>query len=227
MPARSDAYLRYRPIESEAALDLLEKARLFGRRRLGEPVIPIRRVHLRRSVPIDDSAGLPRDFQLTEIADADRGVFAIYLSAEPDDANFAGQLAHEAFHLSNARLLDVYVEGLNCLLAEEFLREMGRDWERWRRHFEAGKEPLYGGAYLLLREVAAEAGREPLDRLLASAVGSPAGGGKMEIDIDRWLRTLPPPERARAIEAIERRYEPLDAIRKKVQPQAAFRRPRK
>ncbi len=223
----SDAYLRYQSLESETARNLLEKACLFGRRRLGEPAIPVRRVHLRRSVPIDPSAGLIRDFQLTEIVDADRGVFAIYLSAGPEDANFGGQLAHETFHLSNARLLDVYVEGLNCLLAEEFLRELGHDWERWRRHFENGKEPLYAAAYFLLKDIAAESGREPLDRLLAFAVDAAAGGERMEIDIDRWLKSLPLPERARALAAIERRYEPLDTIRKEEQPRLAFRRPRK
>src|SRR5687767_8282791 len=82
-PIRSDRYREYQPLEGREARDLLDRALAFGRKALGEPALPVRRVHLRRSVPVADAPGLPRDFQMTEITDSAEGVFTIYLSAVP------------------------------------------------------------------------------------------------------------------------------------------------
>jgi len=228
-PETSKNHLLYEPIESPEARKLLDQAVAFARKRLGSPAIPVRAVHLRRSTPREGEGGaqkpLRRGFRLTEIVDARDGVFAIYLSARPGEAAFEGQLAHEAFHLQNARLRDAYVEGFNSLLAEEFLGELGRPWDHWRRHFESGKEPLYGATYSLLKELAQAAGRETVDRILRFAVTSDKGPDRMEIDIDRWLDSLGPEARARAAAAIARRHDEIDAVRRREQPELAFRRP--
>ena len=225
-PIRSDRFRLYQPLEGRDARALLERAQAFGRRSLGDPALPVRQVHLRRSVPLADSPDLPRDFQLTEIADSSGGVFTIYLSALPSQPAFAGQLAHEALHLRNARLRDAYVEGLCCLLAEEFLKEEGLPWEPWERHFAAGKDPLYAAAYYLACELAQEIGREPLLRILKFAVERDSDFPWMEVDIDRWLDSLDPPSRARARAVIARRYQVLDLLRRKEQPGLTFRLPR-
>jgi hypothetical protein len=224
-PIRSDWHLRYQPLESTEARSLLEKAMAFGRRRLGEPAITVRQVQLRRSVPRESEAAIRRNFQLTEITDSTDGVFTIYLSAQPQEVAFSGQLAHEAFHLWNARLRDAYVEGLNGLLAEELFRELGLSWDSWLRHFESGKDPLYGQSYFLARDLLCEVGREPLDRLLSFARESAGDRRRMEIDIDRWLESLDTPARLRAQAAILRRYQAIDAARRREQPEMAFRRP--
>ena len=156
---RSDWHLKYEPLESAEATSLLDGALAFGRRRLGEPALPVRKVQLRRSVPREAGAQLRSGFQLTEITDSAEGIFTIYLSARPGDVAFPGQLAHEAFHLFNAQLRDVYVEGLNCLLAEEFLAGRGISWEPWLRHFREGRDPLYAAAYALARDLSEAAGR--------------------------------------------------------------------
>jgi hypothetical protein len=49
----------------------------------------------------------------------------------------------------------------------------------------------------------------------------------MEIDIDRWLESLDRAAAERARAAIERRHAETEAIRKKEQPELAFRRPAK
>jgi hypothetical protein len=214
-PARTPFHLLYEPIDDPAARALIDAAIAFGASRLGGPAAPVRTVHLRRSQPLDPAAALRRGFQLTEVVDATRGEYAIYLSARPGEAAFAGQLAHEAFHLFEPRARDVYVEGLNGVLAEEFLRSRGLDWESWLRHFRAGKEPLFAGAYFLMREVADVVGPEALGTLLRVAVPSPADAGRREIDIDRWLDSLDP----------ERRFEALESIRKAEGPDLAFHRP--
>jgi hypothetical protein len=226
-PIHSDWYLRYEPIQDPQARSLLEQAMAFARKKLGEPAIPVRLVHLRQSKPLDGRVQIRSGFQLTEITDSEAGIFTIYLSARPGEQAFEGQLAHEAFHLQNAKLRDVYVEGLNGLLAEEFLGEIGRSFEPWLRHFQAGKDPLYGAGYFLVRDLAEAAGRDQLRTLLRFAVQAPGHPDHMEIDIDRWLASLDrtAAERARAV--IERRYQEIEAIRKKEQPELAFRRPAK
>jgi len=225
-PIRSDRYRLYEPLESPEARGLLERARDLGRKLLGEPAMPVRQVYLRKSVPLDSASKAPRGFQLTEITDSTQGVFTIYLSALPAQPAFAGQLAHEAMHLWNPRLKDAYLEGLNCLLAEEFLKAENLPWEPWERHFAAGKDPLYGAAYYLARELAEAAGREAVLRMLKFAVERESDYPWMEVDIDRWLESLDPPSRARARAIIARRYLPLEALRRKEQPDLAFRLPR-
>ena len=216
---------RYEPLESPEARRLLERAIAFGRRRLGEPAVPVLSIGLRRSVPIDKTTGLATGFQLTEMDSMEPGRFTIYLGAGAEEVAFAGQLAHEAFHLFNTRLRDVYVEGLNMLLAEGFLAEEGRPWELWLRHFQSGREPLYGGAYFLMREMAGEAGDQAMGTLLRFAVESPGAPDRREIDIDGWIRSLDPVRAGRARELILKRHEPLDAVRRQSQPDLAFRRP--
>jgi hypothetical protein len=225
-PIRSDWHLRYQPLESASARELLDRAMAFGKKRLGEPAIPVKEVRLRLSAPLEEGDRIRRGFQLTEIADSEKGIFAIYVSARPGEVAFPGQLAHEAFHLANARLRDAYVEGLNGLLTEEFLRDAGMSWEPWKRHFESGKEPLYGQAYALAVDLAAAAGREAVWTMLRFAVETPANRERMEIDIDGWLRSLPEGARARAKAAIEARHEAIEILRRRDQPELAFRRPR-
>jgi hypothetical protein len=225
-PVRSDWPRKYESLEGQEARSLLQGAIDFGRGKLGEPAIPVRTVHLRRSAPLEEKPELRRGFRLTEIVDSEKGVFAIYLDARPGDAAFIGQLAHEAFHLFNARMRDLYVEGLNSLLSQEYLKARGLPWESWLEHFRAGKEPVYGGAYFLVHELADEVGLEEIHGMLRHAVESSRDPDQMEIDIDRWLASLGPAKAARARAVIARRFDALDAVRRRDGSDLAFRKPR-
>src|SRR5262245_27875490 len=68
------------PRAQKFVAEALEDAVAF----LGKPAVPVRKVYLRLSVPLDPKSNLRRDFQLTELVDADKGIFAIYLSRKPD-----------------------------------------------------------------------------------------------------------------------------------------------
>src|SRR5262245_40510568 len=106
-----------RPIEDEAARALLSKALDFSRARLGPPQSRVERVELRLLAGDGARSGHP----LTRAADRGKGLYTIYLTARPGEPAFAGQLAHEALHLRDTRLYDVYVEGLCSLLAADLL----------------------------------------------------------------------------------------------------------
>ncbi|MCX7934988.1 MAG: hypothetical protein N3A66_06985, partial [Planctomycetota bacterium] len=94
-------------------------------------------------------------FQLCECADAERGVYVIYVSVSPEDDEFHLQLAHEAHHLLDSALYDWYAEGLGNVFAEHWARQRGVSWEPWRALFAkgAGRDP-YAIAYFMMREVA-------------------------------------------------------------------------
>ncbi|HEX7240285.1 MAG TPA: hypothetical protein VF263_08480 [Longimicrobiaceae bacterium] len=197
----------YPPVRSAAADRLLRRAIERARALLGEPVVPIRRVHLRLSTPLDPGRGLRSGFRLTELVSAREGVFTIYLSRSPAEYAFEGQLAHEAAHLLNARLSDVYAEGVCTVFAERLLRERGSDWTGWERHFRSGEDRLHGLSYAMMSEVWSAAGDEAMRRFLSHAKLTHADG--MHLDVEAWLRTLPPPVQRQVRGIIGRHAAPI------------------
>ena len=163
---------------------------------LGEPVIPVRQVHLHlsqtiRSAPED----LKQGFQLTDLVDAERGEFCIYLRWRPGQTWFFGQLAHEVPHLLNASLYDCYVEGLSTVFSERCLKQCGResDWQVWERHFRSGQDAFHGQTYFMMSQimplVSGDALRAFLKYAVARAQDAPNVGGELlqQIDFNRWL----------------------------------------
>ncbi len=146
----------------------------------GLPRFPLRTVFVR-------SATSP----FTTLEDASQGQIAIYLSRQPSDFAFWGQLSHEISHLLNARFFDCYVEGQSTLFAEQLITQNGMDWSGWLQYFQQGQEPFYGTTYFMMKEVAAIVGAEAMQRFLSFAAYHDGNQHWMHIDIDRWLASLP------------------------------------
>jgi len=215
----------YEALDDADAARFVADAITDATRFLGEPAAPIRIVHLRHSTPLDPRSGLPRGFRLCEAVDADKGEFAIYLSRRPGEIAFAGQLAHEVAHLLNPRLRDCYVEGVNTLFAERFLRKRNLDWTRWERHFRAGGDAFHGAAYWLMKDVADAAGAESLQTLLSFATPTEAVSGRMHIDIHGWIDTLAGTRRAAVRDAIWIHVERVRAAGDRVKSECHFLAP--
>ena len=235
---------RYQKVESREARKLVDRALEFGATRLGKPRLRPRRVQLRLSVPLKANASIRRGFRLLELSDAKSGLFTIYLSVRPGHVAFAGQLAHEAFHVFQPFLRDVYVEGLNTYLAERFLRLEGLPWKPWQKHFESHGDPLYGGSWALIKELAEAVGEKQLCRMTRFRLSAkpaktsvksiqarkeflPPPPSRVEhVDIDRWLDSLDPEARQRARKIIAARYVALEKLRQASHSDYGFRRPK-
>lgn len=235
---------RYQKIETDGARKLVDRALEFGATRLGKPRLEPRRVQLRLSVPQKADASIRRGFRLLELSDAKSGLFTIYLSVRPEHVAFAGQLAHEAFHVFQPFLRDVYVEGLNTYLAERFLRLEGLPWKPWQKHFESHGDPLYGGSWAMIRELAEAVGEKQLCRMTRFRLSAgpaktsvkpiqtrkdflPPPPSRVEhVDIDRWLDSLDPEARQRARKIIAARYVSLEKLRRAGHSDYGFRRPK-
>lgn len=220
-------HLLYQPIPEPAAREFLEKALAAGRQWLGEPLVPVREVRLRLSTPRRPGSQLRRGFRLTEVNSLEEGIFTIYVSARPGDRAFHGQLAHEVFHLFDPRYRDVYIEGLNTLLSEKLLRRMGLPWKHWEEHFGSGKDPLYGGAYRLLRRLEAVVGEAAILRLVRHGEGRATGRGQVHraIAIDGWLDSLEPTARIAARLLILESHDRIEKHRLKSHRDYAFAKP--
>src|SRR3954454_21552388 len=110
----------------------------------GEPRIAVRKVILRYK---------PQGSPFTNLTDARKGLFTIYLTHKPAEYAFYGQLAHEIGHLLNAQLYDMYVEGLNTAFSEKLLERTDKDWSGWAQYYKENKEPFYSATYFMMKEI--------------------------------------------------------------------------
>jgi hypothetical protein len=196
---------RYRKIDSPEAKEFLRIGLDYAIELLGEPKTAIKEIYLCRSQIRDPLVHTGKTgFQLTEIVNESTGEFAIYLSHDPSSHKFYGQLAHEIAHLLNARLYDVYVEGLNTVFAEKLLRKQKMDWTALAEYFRGGNEPFYGKSYEMLRLIDSSVRNSDMKRLLSYAEEQSPGSPRMAIDIDGWIRSLPPKKQKIVINTIEK-----------------------
>lgn len=87
-------------------------------------------------------------FSLTEIVDAEAGIFEIYISVPPSHREFYPLLAHEIGHLKQPSLIDDWaMEGFCMLFSEDLCGQQGQDWSIWKRRFRADSEDPYARAY--------------------------------------------------------------------------------
>ena len=152
----------YEVIESPEADRLVRRGLELGQKWLGKPRYKPRKVQLRLSKPRDPTRKIKTGFSLTELSDPKAGVFTNYLSARTDQKSFHGLLAHEIFHVFQPQVKDVYMEGFVTYLAEKLCRAEGLLWEIWQKHFEADGDPVYGGAFKLMKELEKIVGEEAL-----------------------------------------------------------------
>jgi len=181
----------YQPIEDQAAHQHLKKMMEYAAQTIGPPSQPVNAVHLRLSKPLQPTATMRQNFQLTEIDDPDTGKYTIYLSRCVDHYAFWGQLAHEASHLLDPLIHDAYFEGLSTVLAEKYLKANGLDWNGWNEYFLKGAEPFYANTYFMMREIWMVVGDERLKNFHRYVKQSSLQSSQRSIDIHQWIQTLP------------------------------------
>ena len=205
-PVRAERWKLYRPIEDDRTRQNVDYALTRAYRQLGPARVPVQTLHLCFSVPVNEGNSLERNFNATMLNDEPSGTFTItVMPREGENLVQFKALYHEVGHLLNARLLDVYVEGLNDAFAKRHFRHMGWDWERFKAWTDA--DDVYGWSLKMMDEVWRVAGAADMRRFLSYAVPTEDRPPWMHIDVNAWLASLRPAKRAK-VAAIMLRYAP-------------------
>jgi hypothetical protein len=130
--------------------------------------------------------------EVCECLEPNKDVCILYVSTAPGDPLFFPQLAHEVLHLLSPDCYDWYVEGLSNLFSEDFCKMVGHPWQPVLNSFYAKeKTDPYAISYFMMRDINNVAGSY-LRNFLNFTVWSDAGKTRKHVDVDGWLRTLPP-----------------------------------
>jgi len=173
-----------------------------ARSQYGEPKFPIRYVNI-----VNSKASRPSTISTNLLT----GEFKIEIVCEKSDPLPHVQLAHETMHLLNPRLLDVYVEGLNNVFAQHYLRKCGFLYEANLMPSYLKREPFYDASYQMMTEVEEAVGAVHLNTLLQYSVPT-VGTTRMHIDINRWLKSLPDESRSKASTIIKKHVSKIKKI---------------
>jgi len=196
-------YEAYQPIEDAASEEFIYRALDEAVRVFGEPVIPVKKVILRRSRKSDAARfyALAEDFSLTECVDRQNGIFVIYIGVDPDHENYYALLGHESAHLLNPFITDWYMEGLATLFSGRVCEELGQEWGSWAVRFDQMQRDPYAVSYRMMQQLQA-AFPQAYCRIPRFAVANGRGGPWLQVDIDAWISTLSAAERETAREII-------------------------
>ncbi len=140
----------YEPIDSPEAKAFVERGIAYLQREYGALEFPVREVLLRYSRTNVKGRGyeVAQHFSLTEIVNAQAGVFAIYIAVPPGDEEFYPLLAHEIGHLKQPSLKEDWaMEGFCMVFSEELCAREGKDWSVWTRRFAEDPSDPYARAY--------------------------------------------------------------------------------
>jgi hypothetical protein len=198
-------YEAYQPLVHPASDAFLASALKEAKAEFGEPAIPVNQVLLRRSRKTEVAKGyrIGEDFSLTECIDPTNGIYVVYIGVDPDHSNYYALLGHECAHLLNPYITDWYMEGVATVFSEQFCEKQGRPWGDWSRHFSQSKRDPYALSYrmmLALQKVCPAEYAQLLDYT------RPHGSGKerwQQVDIDRWIASLPVETQQEAVNIIE------------------------
>ena len=139
----------------------------------------------------------------TVITDRQRGIFTIFISrGRPNGGEyywFYGQLAHEIAHLLNAELFDCYVEGLNSVFSRNFCISKSVGWACWRNRYRSNRGSFYAATYFMMKDVLEVAGEECISTFLECAKPTEGSQGRMHIDINQWLKSLPDERKRKSV----------------------------
>lgn len=162
-----------------------KKNGLAANRRILEAVFP----KIILAMPEDHY--VPEGIQLCEMMPQVRGSFVLYIASDPYGLQFIPQLNHEVFHLLNIHLYDWYVEGLSSVFSEYYTEKSGYSWQEMRLFFlEHQQHDPYAMAYFMMKDIYCVA-QLYMKTFLKYAVWTDKQQGKMHIDIDAWLASLP------------------------------------
>jgi len=140
----------YAPIESAEAAVFVAAGLDLLRREHAPLEFPVREVLLRYSDTnaLGKTYKVAEHFSLTEIVDAQAGIFAIYIAVPPEHAEFYPLLAHEIGHLRQPSLKDDWpMEGFCMVFSEKLCAAQGKDWSIWTKRFADDPQDPYARAY--------------------------------------------------------------------------------
>jgi hypothetical protein len=194
----------YQPIADPESDAFILQALEMAKAQYGQPVIPVKKVLLRRSKKTNEARcyRIAENFSLTECVDATNGLFVIYLSVDPKHKDYFPLLAHECAHLLNPYLFDWYMEGFATLFSEYACSKTGKDWSNWQRRFAKSRRKPYSLSYRMMCELQHEFPSEFPSIIRFTAPHSPNNTQHQHIDINAWLQTLPPARRTTALTII-------------------------
>ncbi|MGZ0654344.1 hypothetical protein ACWPKO_18070 [Coraliomargarita sp. W4R53] len=140
----------YVPIESAEAAAFVAAGLDLLRREYAPLEFPVREVWLRYSETntFGKAYKVAEHFSLTEVVDAEAGVFAIYIAVPVNDDEFYPLLAHEIGHLQQPSLRDDWgMEGFCMVFSEKLCALQGKDWSVWTKRFANNSKDPYARAY--------------------------------------------------------------------------------
>lgn len=170
----------------------------------GEPVVPVKKVLLRRSrkTEVASSYLIKEDFTNTSCIDPTNGVFVIFMGNDPDHEDYYGLLGHECTHLINPQITDWYMEGIATVFSEEFCAAEGRSWGEWKRHFRKSRKDPYAVSYRMMKKLKATFPEE-YSQLVNCSVQNPKNAQWLWTDINIWLDRLSAAQREEAVNIIQ------------------------
>ncbi len=198
-------YEAYEPIDDPASDAFLAKSFALARAEFGEPDIPVGKILLRRSRKTREARRyrIGEDFSLTECVDSTNGLFVIYIGVDPGHDNYYALLAHESVHLLNPYVTDWYMEGLATVFSEQACAELGKEWGDWKRHFQKSRRDPYALSYRMMNELQQAVPEQYPDIIRHTVPHDIKDGEWLQIDIDRWIDTLPADRQDEAAGIIE------------------------
>jgi len=140
----------YQTIEDPEVQQFLDAGLQLLRRVHGPLEFSVNEVLLRHSKKNGNGYryAIVEGFSLTEIVDAEAGIFAIYISVPPSHREFYLLLAHEIGHLKQPSLVDDWaMEGFCMLFSKYLCGQLGHDWSIWERRLHADSDDPYARAY--------------------------------------------------------------------------------
>lgn len=140
----------YQPIHSAEAEAFLAAGLTMLRQGHSPLEFPVREVLLRHSQTNQQGSRyqVAEHFSLTEIVDAQAGIFTIYIAVPPEHEEFYPLLAHEIGHLKQPSLKDDWpMEGFCMVFSEQLCAAQGKDWSVWTKRFAEDPKDPYARAY--------------------------------------------------------------------------------
>lgn len=193
----------YLPINDQETDQFVAHAFHEAIAQFGRPVIPVKKVLLRRSKKKDevDQYRIAENFSLTTCIDPTNGVFVIYIAVDPSHPNYFPLLGHECLHLLNVHIFDWYMEGMATRFSEEICTKNGKPWGNWKHRFERSRREPYAVSYRMMRDLQKKCPTH-YSKLIHAVRENGKGSAKLCIDIDRWLKTLSSAEHKRALQTL-------------------------
>ncbi len=147
----------YQAIDEPAVAQFIESGLELLRQEYGPLEFAVTEVLVRQSKKNDIGKAyrISEGFSLTEIIDAETGIFAIYISVPPNHVEFYPLLAHEIGHLKQPSLVDNWeMEGFCMVFSGKLCRQQNKDWSPWKKRFQHNPSDPYALAYraALLRQ---------------------------------------------------------------------------